>query len=249
MNILITRPYPDGKYLVKMLRAYGEKAWYLPLIYFTPGKDLIILQKLLASLFYKDLICIVSPRAVYYANSQIILEKLNWPKYVRYYAIGHTSAQYFTKISGIKANYSKYGNTSENLIELLSQFNLKKKNVLILKGNNGRKKLKVCLKLYKANIISCECYYRNFIQYEQNQILKIIKYFQINTLVVTSCTILIRIHGLIPIHYRTLFIIQCKLVVVSHRIYSTAYHLGWRNIILSSSSKNQNLLQTLLSIK
>lgn len=118
-----------------------------------------------------------------------------------------------------------------------------------MKGNNGRKKLKMHLKFYKANIISCECYYRNFIQYNQHQILRIIKYFQINTLVVTSCTILLRVHALIPINYRTLFIVQCKLVVVSSRIYDVAYYLGWRNIILSNSSKNQNLLQTLLYIK
>lgn len=134
MNILITRPYPEGKYLVKMLRSYGKQAWHLPLIYFTPGKDLIILNKLLQSLLHKDFICIVSPRAIYYANSQIVSEKLNWPKYVKYYAIGHTSAEYFTKVSGINVNYSKYGNTSENLIELLSQYNLKKKKCINFEG-------------------------------------------------------------------------------------------------------------------
>ncbi|MDQ1237693.1 MAG: uroporphyrinogen-III synthase [Wigglesworthia glossinidia] len=249
MRILITRPHPYGENLVKILRSYGKKAWHLPLIYFTPGKDLPVLNKFIHSLLNKDYIFIISPRAVYYANTQIISEKLSWPKYINYYSLGDTSAKYFTKLTGIHVNYSKYGNTSENLIELFSLNNFKEKNVLILKGNNGRKKLKKYLQFDGANIIDCECYYRNFIQYSHNQMLAIIKYFQINTIVVTSCKLLSQIHALIPMKYRTLFIIQCRLVVVSNRMYSIAYYLGWRNITVSNSSKNNSLIETILCIK
>ncbi|BAC24387.1 hemD [Wigglesworthia glossinidia endosymbiont of Glossina brevipalpis] len=245
MTILITRPYPHGQHLINMIRKNGKEAWYLPLIYFTSGIGLLSLTNFFKKLQEKDIICSLSPRATKYANYQILLEKCNWPKKINYYAIGKTSAFYLSKYSKCKVIYPKLTENSENLLDLISKEDVKKK-ILILKGNNGRKFLENKLKLYGAYIINVECYKRNFIKYNKYDYLKKIINLKINTLVVTSSEILHQLHNNIPLNYINFFLINFKLVVVSKRISDIADNLGWKNIIVSKSSKNKDIIQSLL---
>ncbi|HAP81823.1 MAG TPA: uroporphyrinogen-III synthase, partial [Enterobacteriaceae bacterium] len=67
MNILVTRPSPAGEELVSRLRAQGKVAWSLPLIEFSPGRELSALPELLASLSPDDLLFALSQHAVSYA--------------------------------------------------------------------------------------------------------------------------------------------------------------------------------------
>lgn len=248
MNILITRPSPYGEELVEKLISIGKLAHHLPLIYFDSGKNLPLIEKKLNSLSKGDFLFIVSQHAVKYAHYYLLNSGILWPNTLKYYTIGRKTSLKMYTLSGIQSKYPLHEETSENLLqipELISH--ISGHRALILKGNNGgRDFLKNTLKKRGALVCCCECYSRKTIQYNGIEQYNRMLTLKINTIVVTTGTMLEQLYQLIPYNYRYTWLLKCRLIVVSLRLAKLAQKLGWTNIIITKSANNHSILTTLI---
>lgn len=247
MNILITRPSPDGEKLVNKLLSIGKFAYHLPLIYFSPGSTLSLLKKKLSFLSQGDLLFIVSQHAVQYAHLQLLNTQTHWPTTITYYTIGYKTSLKMYTLSGIKSKYPKNQETSENLLQFPELINnISGRRALILKGNNGRNLLQNTLRKRGVSVFCCECYTRKLHKYNSIEQYNRMIMLNITVIVVTSSEILNQLYYLIPQDYRTTWLIRCRLIVVSPRLASLAQKLGWKDIIITNSANNNVILINLI---
>lgn len=247
MNILITRPSPDGEELVNKLLSIGKFAYHLPLIYFSPGTSLSLIKKKLSFLSKGDFLFIVSQHAVEYAHLQLLNMQTCWPNTITYYSIGRKTSLKMHKLSGIKSKYPENKETSEHLLQLPELiYNISGRRALILKGNNGRNLLQDTLRKRGASVFCCECYTRKLHKYSSIEQYNRMIHLNITIIVVTSSEILNQLYYLIPKRYRTTWLIRCRLIVISPRLAALAKKLGWTDIIITHSANNNTILTNLI---
>lgn len=247
MSILVTRPSPDGEKLVNKLLFIGKSAYHLPLIDFSMGKSLSLLEHKLNLLSDGDFLFIVSRYAVMYAHNQLLSMGMSWPDKLRYYSIGQSTSIVMYNLSGISVKYSISQETSEGLLSLSELIYVKSgKRALILNGNNSRSFLKNTLQKRGVCVMCCECYSRNFLKYDGIEQCNRMLSLNIKTVVITSEIILMQLYYLIPEYYRISWLIQCQLIVVSSRLAIRAKQLGWKNIVVAWSANNNILLRILM---
>ncbi|VFP81981.1 uroporphyrinogen-III synthase [Candidatus Erwinia haradaeae] len=245
MNILVTRPEPSADDLVNQLRHQGHIAWSFPLIEFAPGAQLHIVSKRIEMLKKGDLVFILSQNAVHYANIFFTNEKFFWPKKLTYYAIGHSTALAFYKISGHEVYWPDSQETTEILIQNLALQTIFGKRALILRGNGGRNLLENTLRYYGAEVESLECYQRCEKHYHGSKEASRWRKKGINTLVVTSGSMLQQLYYLFSDTDRNEWLLRCRLLVVSKRLSILARRLGWVNIYVANKADNNSLLQAI----
>lgn len=239
-SILITRPYPEGKVLTNLLKQEGFKTFYMPLIDIVSGKDLFFLPYELNKLKNGDYIFFLSKNSIKFIKKKI-KDKISWPKYVNYYAIGSKTASLAYNASGHLINFPIEEN-SENLIKLINFKNISGKTALFLKGNGGRTILPKILIKYGVKVIFCECYKKINKKYNNYKKKKILN-SKIDTIIVTSCFILYRLYNIFSKKDKNKWLMQCHLVVVSKRIAFLAYKLGWKKIIITKKADNNSILK------
>lgn len=247
MSILVTRPSPAGEHLVARLRALGREAWHFPLINFTPGRGLPQLPGLLTALKPGDLGFILSQHAVEYAHGELARHHLDWPRHIRWFAIGRATALAFHKVSGLDIHYPQDRETSEVLLQLSELQNVVGKSALILRGNGGRELLGSTLTDRGAQVTFCECYQRCARDYNGAEEAHRWQQRGVTTLVVTSGEMLQQLYTLTPDWYRTRWLLTCQIVVVSERLARLARELGWQDIRVADNADNDALLRALPS--
>lgn len=245
MTILVTRPSPAAEELVSRLRALGQVAWGLPLIEFTPGRDLPALPAMLAELAAGDLLFVLSQHAIHYAQPVISQHGLTWPASLNYYAIGRTTALMMHTASGLQVEYPHQRETSEVLIQLPALLQVSGKRALILRGNGGRELLAETLAERGAQVTFCECYQRCARYYDGPVEGRRWRDRGIDTLVVTSGEMLTQLYSLFPDIDRQEWLLGCRLVVVSERLATLAREYGWQEITVADGADNDALLRAL----
>lgn len=245
MTILVTRPSPAGEQLVSRLRAQGKMAYSFPLIEFAPGRQLAQLPEQLAALAPGSLIFVLSQHVIHFAHSLFRHKGIDWPKEHNWFAIGRTSALTLHAASQLTVHYPRGRETSEVLLQLPELQHIHGKQALILRGNGGRELLGETLQERGADVVFCECYQRNEVNY--NAMEEACRWYdqQISTLVVTSGEMLQQLYALIPAWYRENWLLQCQLLVVSERLANLARDLGWHDIRVADNADNDALLRAL----
>ena len=245
MTILVTRPSPAGEELVSRLRMQGKMAYSFPLIEFAPGRELAQLPTMLAALPAASLVFALSQQVIHFANPLLHQNGIGWPNELIWFAIGRTTALALHAASHLTVHYPRDRETSEVLLQLPELQNVAGKQVLILRGNGGRELLGKTLQDRGADVIFCECYQRNEINYNGTEEAWRWSERQVSTLVVTSGEMLQQLYTLIPAWYRENWLIKCQLLVVSERLASLARHLGWHDIRVADNADNDALLRAL----
>ncbi|BDH47640.1 uroporphyrinogen-III synthase [Salmonella enterica subsp. enterica serovar Choleraesuis] len=245
MNILVTRPSPAGEQLVSRLQRLGREAWSLPLIDFSPGRELPQLANKLAALRPGDIGLVLSQHAVEWAAATLGQQGNIWPSEVQWFAIGRTTALAFHQASGLAVNYPRDREISEVLLQLPELQNITGKRALILRGNGGRELIGDTLSARGAQVEFCECYQRTPCPYDGRE-----EGFRwsrrgIDTLVVTSGEMLQQLYDLIPAPWREEWLLRCKLLVVSDRLARQGEALGWQDILIADNADNDALLRAL----
>ena len=246
MTILVTRPEPAAAELVTRLRTHGRHAWSLPLIEFTPGRDLDALPQKLAALRAGDLVFLLSRQAIRYAHPALQRGGTAWPGDVDYYAIGRSTALALHTVSGLPVDYPHAQETSDALIQLNRLQKVAGKRALILRGNGGRELLAETLLERGADVSFCECYQRCNKQYDGATEGRRWRDRGITTLVVTSGEMLQQLFSLFPAIDREEWLLHCRLLVVSERLATLAGELGWQDIQVADGADNDALLRALL---
>ena len=244
MNILVTRPSPAGEELVSRLRAQGKVAWSLPLIEFSPGRELSMLPDLLASLSQDDLLFALSQHAVWHAAAALRQHHIVWPR-VQAFAIGRTTALALHTASGLSVNYPRDREISEVLLQLPELQNVAGKRAILLRGNGGRELIGETLAKRGAKVTFCECYQRSAKHYDGAEEAMRWQSRGVTTVVVTSGEMLQQLWSLIPQWYREHWLLRCRLLVVSERLAHLARELGWQDIKVADNADNDALLRAL----
>ncbi|WP_413736672.1 uroporphyrinogen-III synthase [Sodalis sp. RH21] len=246
MSILVTRPSPAGEELVNRLRARGRSAWHLPLIDFSPGRELAQLPARLAAMAPGNLVFVVSKHAVNYAHPFLARQGVSWPAHVKYYAVGRASGLNLHTVSGLPVEFSRAGDSSEHLLALSSLQRIAGLRALILRGNGGREVLEETLRQRGVEVCYSECYQRSPVHYDGEAQSRRCLQLEINTLIITSGEMLQQFYTLIPEYYRTTWLLQCRLIVVSERLGALARQLGWTDIVVANAADNDALMRVLL---
>ncbi|MBP2169206.1 uroporphyrinogen-III synthase [Erwinia toletana] len=245
MTILVTRPSPAAEELVSRLRGLGQVAWSMPLIEFTPGRDLDALPQQLASLAAGDLLFILSQHAIHFAQPVIRQHGVTWPASLNYYAIGRNTALVMHTATGYQVDYPHQRESSEILIQLPALQQVAGKRALILRGNGGRELLAETLIERGAEVTFCECYQRCAKFYDGHTEARRWRDRGIDTLVVTSGEMLQQLCSLFPEIDREEWLLHCRLVVVSERLATLAREFGWQEITVADGADNDALLRAL----
>lgn len=247
MTILVLRPSPAGEALVELLRQHKINACHTPLIEFGEGRELNRLQNKLSRLNAGDLLFVVSKQAVNYADKALSNAGADWPKNIRYFAIGRTSAEALSLATGCGVSYPKDREISEHLLELTELQRIEGKNALILRGNGGRALLAEQLSLRGANVEFCECYQRKEIHYEPDRLIALWRQREVKTIVATSTEIIKKLYALMDVQKKPNngWLLNCRLIVVSERTALSARELGWNNIKIADNADNISLLAAL----
>lgn len=245
MTILVTRPAPAADELVSRLRGRGQVAWAMPLIEFTPGRQLASLPARLAALATGDLVFALSGQAVHYAHPAVIHAGLTWPASLNYYAIGRSTALALHAACGHHVTWPHEQETSEVLIRLPALQQVAGRRALILRGNGGRELLAETLHSRGAQVEFIECYQRCAKHYQGAEEGRRWRDRAIDTLVVTSGEMLQQLYMLFPPVDRDQWLLHCRLVVVSERLAELASQLGWKTIEVAGGADNDALLRAL----
>lgn len=245
MSILITRPNPSGEKLIQRIRSVGKIAFHAPLIKIMPGNELNLLPSKLATLTNGDRVFFLSPNAVWHANSALYLTGRKWPDTLSYYGIGHSTASAFYQLTNLPIQLSNEGETSETLLELPGLQSFLGKKSLLLRGNGGRELLAATLKSRGSHIDYCECYQRQPIKYDRQTVLLQWQQANITTIIVTSGEMLHLLFNLITDEIK-FWLLSRHLIVVSERLASTAYQLGYQSVKVAKSANNDDLIQALM---
>ncbi|MDR0805268.1 MAG: uroporphyrinogen-III synthase [Enterobacteriaceae bacterium] len=247
MSILVTRPSPAGETLVKRLIEQGMVAYHTPLITFSAGNGLNNLPKYLINLRQDDIIIAVSQHAVQYAQDFLSHHHLTLPTHIQYFAIGEKTAFELQQAAHQQVSLPEGRAISEQLLKLPQLQHVAGKKVLILRGNGGRQLLAETLEKRGALVTFCECYQRDPIAYDGNDLCHYWQQIHINTLVITSGEMLQQLYQLVPEGFRH-WLFTCRLLVVSERLADQAKHLGWSQCYIADNANNEALLRALQQI-
>lgn len=235
MNVLVTRPGADGKKLCDLLSLEGIQAYHHPLLQIEQGMGFHALKDQLDDY---DIIIAVSQHAVFWASQRLALSNQDWPKKIRYFAIGNKTAQSLQQQVQQEV-FTPQISDSEHLLNLAELQNVEMKNVLILRGNGGRDLIYQTLLQRGAKVDYCNIYQRVFLPLKDDDFQHWLN-LEMTHIVVTSSEQLSYLVQRMPATYDKWFK-QLYLFIPSQRIARDAQSLGFLNIINTGSAANPKL--------
>lgn len=248
MTILVTRPSPAGEQLVARLAMMGFQAHHSPLIEFSPGRELLQLPARLNALPSGSLVFALSQQVMEFAAPLLAHRGAAWPSSLTYYAVGRATGLALHAASGQPVRYPPERAASETLLQLPDLQRLDGKQALLLRGNGGRELLGDALRQRGADVSYCECYQRNPVRYDGAEQSRRWQSLGVDQLVVTSGEMLQQLYTLVPDDYRRVWLLGCRVLVVSERLAEQARELGWRQVLVADNADNDALLRALQSI-
>lgn len=247
MGILVTRPEESGQVLTEMLNREGIAAIHAPFIKIVAGEQINQLPQKLQQLNTGDCVICVSQYAVYYAEQALKNTGFSWRTDLSYIAVGRKTAMLLTAATQQPVHYPFAQENSEGVLALPLLQECQQKNILILRGQQGRELLPEQLAQQGANVEMVACYHRELQQLNEKELM-LFSRAGIDTIVVTSGEILRYLLDFIPKSEHN-WLLNCKLVVISDRIAQLAITAGWQEdkVILTEKADNASLLKAILS--
>lgn len=236
--ILVTRPSPEGEVLTQHLKQANLSVKHLPFFSISIGRDLFNLQNELNKLAPADIVIVLSPQVAHIIKTYT--PNLFLPSFIRYFAIGHRSAELFSQLTHTEVNYPEQED-SEGLLQLLECESLTNRTILILRGNSGRELLAKSLIKKKANIKLLECYCRKQIVYPLGILDDNIDE---QIIIITSIEHLLQLERYCHTDHKN----QANLIVCSKRIFEKAKQLKWQKVLQVESANNQILFRTMITL-
>ncbi|WP_392561956.1 uroporphyrinogen-III synthase [Orbus sturtevantii] len=237
--IIVTRPSPYGEELVQLCHQAKLPAKHLPFFNIIKGQDLDQLAQHLENLQQGDMIIIVSPQVNLMISTQ---QKVLFPHFVHYFAIGEQTAKQFQSITGRLTTFPPKDENSEGLLEYFQSINLSVNNrqVLILCGDVGRTVIKKNLTRQGALVKNIQCYQRAPICYH----IMLFEQQQQYSFIITSIEHLLQLNQYCTDTHKH----NCRIIVSSPRIMAEAKLHHWQQIYLAESANNQNLFKTIATL-
>lgn len=229
-SILVTRPSQRAEELVLAILAFGGKVIEAPMMEIQRNEELLpeIVAKTLRP---SDVVIFLSVNAVEYSliKSPDLIPHIAQKKI---FAVGQSTAIKLRSL-GLDPLFPEIKATSEGLLELkgLDPQKIKSKNVVVLKGVGGRRKLKAVLEKRGASVANINCYKRITTNVSIKKTLSASNIELPDVIVSTSSAIAKILGGKIESEYlQSLY--QVPMVVPSSRVAQTARALGFKGELI-----------------
>ena len=224
-SILVTRPVQRAEELILAILAFGGKVIGAPMMEIQKNEELVpeIIANTLRS---SEVVIFLSVNAIEYSliKSPDLIPFMTQKKL---FAIGESTATKLQSL-GLDSFFPKKKATSEGLLELegLNPQKIKLKNVAVLKGVGGRRKLKIVLEKRGASVANINCYKRITTNVSIKKALRASSIEVPDVIVSTSSTIVKILGSKIESEYLQ-GLYEVPMVVPSSRVAQTARRLGF----------------------
>jgi uroporphyrinogen-III synthase len=241
-HILVTRPAHQAENLCALIRANNGIPIRFPTLEIVP----LILEKnkIEQNLVIADSLIFTSTNAVQCYCSQLDDAKMRELKTKLCFAIGKATAQALVSL-GLSVDLTpEHSYNSEALLEFDELQNILKKNIVIIRGANGRETLAETLKKRGANV----CYQNVYKREIPNKIdCTEILQNSLNFITITSGEAVENLVKMLPMSGHDL-LKKIPLVVVSERIQTIAQNLGFEFVALAKMPSDDAILKTITTI-
>jgi len=247
LSVLVPRPYPMGISIAKKIDAIGGSAFQFPVIEILEPENFEQLDRLLKHLDQIDMLIFVSVSAVEGFANYLKQRNIVMPNETQVSVMGPTSAKRCKEV-GLPVNFvPKKSTDTEGLLELLANRNLNSKQVVILRGQDGRGKLKIGLEQMGAQVEYVQCYRRIITTQSIGPLLKQFENEKINLILISSVSILeslIKLMGKKQIKK----INSIPILTISARIQDACYKIGFKQVIVSEGVEESALLNAMIKL-
>lgn len=238
LNVLVTRPRPEGVALSECIRSANGNAIYFPTIEIKPPQDLLLLPTQLKQLEQLDWLIFISPQAVYAFANYFSGE---FPKQLKVAALGPGTAKALTQANLPVHCYPTLGANSEALLALPEFSHLAHKKIALIRGQGGREKLAQELSLRGAQVMHIIVYQRVEVTVDVREMISLLQTQQVDIIVTTSNDILQHLVALLNKQN----LVNIPLVVISERMRLYAKQLGFNKIIVANNASHHAIMDTL----
>lgn len=224
--ILNTRPRQQAAGLSEKIRALGGEVIELPLIDIVPVTPKFRPSSLNLNTF--DVAIFTSTNAVDYFFEN---KAISWPQHLKALAIGQATAQRLTD-NQIAVTETPRLSNSETLLETITLREVHDKNILIIKGKDGRAHLMNQLQRQGARITSVDVYERIVVEYDPLTLQSLWKKHRINLVLITSEQALQQLFTIIEPH-QLAWLKNHTFVTLSDRLAAAAKRLGVTHVVVT----------------
>jgi uroporphyrinogen-III synthase len=238
LEILVTRPPPEGLILCEQINLAGGHAIYFPVMTIEPLSDpaaIAALNENIKKLDTYDWLIFISPQAVYQSNMVIRAQWSSLPANIKIAAIGGGTAQVLEQIAGYKIDYCPAENWGSEAFLSAPEFqSIAKKRIAIIKGEGGREILSDTLKARGAVVTEIIVYRRCMTNLSAQPYLDLLAEQKIDRIICTSNQILEYVKKLLQEEWDQLK--RIPLIVVSERMQKKAQQEGFEHIVLAKNA-------------
>lgn len=244
-QILVTRPAHQAENLCNLIRINNGVPIRLPTLEIVP--IILKLDETAQTLIHADWFIFTSTNAVHCYCSQLDDAKMRDLKTKSCLAIGKATAQAL-KTVGLNVDLMPlHGYNSEALLELDELQSVLQKNIVIIRGENGRETLSEVLTQRGANVSYENVYRREIPEIDCSEVSQLITQHCLNLITITSGEAIQNLVKMLPNPQHD-WLKKIPLVVVSERIQTIAKNLGFEIIALAQTPSDDAILKTITTI-
>ncbi|MDD5228972.1 MAG: uroporphyrinogen-III synthase [Methylococcales bacterium] len=244
-RILVTRPAHQAENLCNLICINNGISIRFPTLEIV--SVVLKLDEIEHHLTYADWFIFTSTNAVHLYCSQLDDAKMRRLKTKSCLAIGQATAQALTTV-GLNVDLMPlHGYNSEALLDLAALQDVSQKNIVIIRGENGREILADTLKKRDANVSYQNVYCRKIPKIDCTEVLQLIDQKSLDLITITSGE---AIQNLVKMLCTTRHDLLKKipLIVVSERIQTIAKNLGFETIARAQTPSDDAILNTITTI-
>ncbi|WP_169303076.1 uroporphyrinogen-III synthase [Thalassotalea mangrovi] len=241
LNILLTRPLSKSQSLARDIVSLANHIEIQPLFEYLPTDNALSLSNAMVPPPHH--IIFVSAAAARFAIKQCPVDR--WPDSSLYYAVGPATKTALAPLGKSIAMGRTYD--SEGLLALPQLANLDGEQVLIIRGDGGREYLAQTLRQRQANVAYNEVYRRQWLPFNEVQLIEKWRKLKINCMVVTSEALLDRAVELVS-KVDPLYLQDIQWIVASERIAAKASEYGLQQVRNAGGANNQLIYQAIATL-
>lgn len=244
LSTLITRPTHQSQDLAIQTQSLGGNVIHFPTLEICGPKNTKKVIQGIKKLNQYDLIIFISPNAVFKTAEYIHDIWPSWPQNLKTIATGPGTALSLKQHKLPCDNHPEKDFSGIGLLSLNVLQNIKRKKILIIKGEGGRHYLAKNLKARGAQIENLNVYKRKLPKIDASNIPN---QETIDIIICTSNSGLRNLVGLLSPHWQDA-LFQKQLLVISPRLADNAKKLGFvKPALISDNANHTAILQTLFS--
>ncbi|MBV8802889.1 MAG: uroporphyrinogen-III synthase [Gammaproteobacteria bacterium] len=243
LNIMITRPSPEGEILCHKVQEMGASPIFFPAIEIIPLTESPEFTQIISNLNNLDWLIFISPQAVRQTASFIHKQWPAFPEHVRIAALGYGTAQALQAAHLPAAIYPEHQWNSEGLLALSNFQNIFQQKIALVRGEGGRTLLAEELTRRGAKLFHMITYKRGLPKINIHPYLRLLKEKKVDVIITSSSEILQNITQLLREAESALY--SVPLIVISGKMVELAKNMGFQVIFLAKNASHEAIMAVL----